>query len=226
MSHLNPRSRILLALLATSVGLIVAIPAVPAQAETHYDVGEKGKEKEVEENQHLPALVTASESFKLTSASNKVSCQKVATSDSTLLGRGMSRGTWTFTKCEVLGSNVCTVAEPVVFKMLSQVQSAGTKFFVLFETLTAGQPIAEIEFIDKVAGSKLCTLGGVKLKLEGSTVAEVDNGNAALSHVLTFSEAVEGQFVGDELKFGGKTAKLKGKASLSLCSDEMWGVGS
>ncbi len=59
---------------------------------------------------------------------------------------------------------------------------------------------------------------GIKVKLTGSFVGEVDNGNAANDHLITFSEAIQKLFqvngVGDKLLYGNAEAFIIGVAHL------------
>lgn len=58
---------------------------------------------------------------------------------------------------------------------------------------------------------------GVKVKITGSVVALVDNGNAAVDHLITFSDAIQLLFqvngVGDKLLYGANEAFIAGPST-------------
>lgn len=88
------------------------------------------------------------------------------------------------------------------------------KLFVLFEGhLGAGHLFSEIKFGPE------CGIG-IKAKVSGSVVAEVDNGNSEVEHLLTFNEAIQLLFqvagVGDKLSFGTSEAFVTGIAHAKL----------
>ena len=88
----------------------------------------------------------------------------------------------------------------------------GGELFVLFEN-EPGQLFAEIKFGPE------CGIG-VKVKISGSVVALVDNGNSTIDHLLTFSEPIQKLFqvgaAGDHLLYGAAESYITGEAHVHL----------
>jgi len=83
------------------------------------------------------------------------------------------------------------------------------KLYILFEN-EPEKPFAEIKFGPE------CGIG-VKVKVSGSVVAEVDNGNAAADHLINLSEAIQKLFqvggVGDKLLYGAAESFIVGPSA-------------
>lgn len=122
------------------------------------------------------------------------------------------------TACNVIGEPAST----------GKVEAKGVGKAILHEgklyVLLSGAPFATIKFGPE------CGIG-VKVEVKGSVVAEVDNGEEKLTHLLTFSEAIQKLFqvggVGDKLLYGASEAFINASATVELTekhAGKVWSV--
>ena len=128
--------------------------------------------------------------------------------------------------CPVLGE---PSAETIDATAIALPKLHESKLFILFEN-EPGKVFAEIKFGPE------CGIG-VKVKVSGSVVAEVDNGLSQNIHTITFSEGIQRLFqkrnakdefeAGDRLLYGAVEAFLIGSATVELAGTHInrpWSV--
>lgn len=115
--------------------------------------------------------------------------------------------------CPVEGENALGEKGTIDANALGIAKLHEGKSFVLFVGHGPEQLFATVKFGPE------CGIG-VKVKVSGSVVAEVDNNESKTEHLLTFSEAIQKLFqvngVGDKLSYGSAESFVNGVAHVTL----------
>jgi RHS repeat-associated protein len=127
-------------------------------------------------------------------------------------------GTIELTKCSVVNNKFCTIDEPIVFDVDTQLSEGGGN---VYDVLT---PVTGEVFTTIVFEGFACVLPE-EVEVSGEIAAKINPGEA-VEKTLTFSKAVA-EAAGTELFFGFEEAYLDGAATQELSgpnAGEEWGV--
>jgi hypothetical protein len=140
-----------------------------------------------------------------------------------LFPEGRTASTIALSSCTLLGppfiATTCKLIQPIEFAVASEAVAQSGKYFSVFTSQSAEQPIAKVRF----EKSAECPLP-LENSISGSFVAEHESGEQ-VTQTLTFSAEIDESFPGNTLKFGTHPATLHGNAAMTVAEKE-WGLAA